>query len=371
MNYKKILLTSLILICFSINLYAQEIYEIYNSVRMLGMGDNGSTLADDENCHFYNPAGIAERKAIKGASINLFSPAFGLDMNLYRSARQILSSGMSGMVNFIQENPGNHYHMRANIFPNISIRNLSFGVLIQSNVDAENSGELSTIIPTEYTFALNTTHDVIPTLTVGFPIYGGILRLGASTKLIWRTEYNENLPYSQMANLSFADTLNEGMGFAFDAGALVTFPVKYFPKFSVVVKNITGTSFWKTRVFTANPPSAPHDIAQTIDIGYGMYFFISDQVRMRWGTDYRDLLNANNSAWFKKIHSGIEFDFGKSTEKPFLQVRAGINQFLWTAGVSINSSFNSFEFATYGEELTNSFYGRSDRRLVFRYVIGM
>lgn len=351
-------------------LNALETYEIYNGVRPLGMGNAGLSFLEDENVNFYNPAGISTRSYNSKAQIDLINPSFAFNSNIISSFSDI-TSGLGTITDFIKNQNGKNYHSNLNFFPNVSIRNMSFGLLMQANIDAGNTGTYFEDDTNNPVFAVKNTYDIIPTFTIGMPLFASILKLGATAKIIWRAQFDEELPYSEMIDLSFREDLSEGFAFAIDGGAILTMPVRYLPSFSLVVRNIGNSKFYSFKnIMNPDATGVPNTILQTYDVGYGMYIIISDQLKMRYAFDYRDILDAYNNHWSKHIHTGAELSIGKS-KIPFMQIRTGVNQLRWTFGLSLKSKNNTFDFAFYGEELGNSLRERGDNRYVFRYVISL
>lgn len=351
-------------------IFALESYELYNGVRPLGMGNAGLSFLDDENVHFYNPAGISIRSYNSKAQIDVFNPSFAFNTNIINSFSDIMS-GLGSISEFIKTKTGKNYHTNFSLFPNISIRNMSIGVLMQANVDARNTGTYLEDNPANPLFSLTNTYDIIPTFAIGVPLYGSMLKLGTSAKIIWRAQFDEALPYSEMVDMSFKDELREGFALAVDAGATLTLPVRYLPSFTLVARNIGDTKFYDVKnIMSSNPPGVPDTLLQTLDLGFGCYIIISSELKLKYALDYRDILDEYQNHWSKHLHTGAELAYGKG-KNPYLKLRAGVNQLRPTAGFSLSSKNNTLDFAFYGVEMGNSLLEQSDYRYVLRYIISL
>jgi len=345
-------------------------YEIYNGIRPLGMGNSGLAFLDDENVNFYNPAGISLRPYYSKTETQLINPSLGINKNIINSFSNILS-GLNGISDFIKEESGKNYHTNFNIFPNFSTRNMSFGILLQANLDALNTGTYFEGDLNNPVFKINNTYDIIPCFTIGMPLFSSIVKAGISSKIIWRAEFNEELPYQSMVNLSFHDDLKEGFALAVDAGIILTAPIMYLPSLALVARNIGNSKFYYYKnIMSSSSDSVPDTILQTYDLAYGMYFILLNDTKLRFAFDYRDILNNYNKHWSQHIHTGAELSFFKS-QIPFLQIRTGFSQLRWSLGFGLKSKTNGFDFAFYAKELGNSLREKSDYRYISRYVFNL
>jgi len=362
-----LLLLSLITLAFSGTSHAQEKERgFFQSSRALSMGDAYTAYAEGFEGPFYNPAGLALKQEleIKPFDVEVLGSQ---DFALFGKGALTNLTNLSNLMQEISQNGGKNYSVGLSIVPQMLVKNFSIGVVARGFAEGKvlDNGNLDL-----YSFA-----DLGAYAQTGLSFGGGIFKIGGGIKIIDRAELiNEYTPAEYVdSNLEFGNEWREGLGIGYDVGALLTFPVRFLPRFAVSFQDLGGTKFEDQQLLFKNNKSAdgpPGTIRQRVNVGFGFKVKHGRNVRSHFMTELKDVSNAFKSDPYLSaadyIHAGWELNV-----RDILYLRAGANQGrYWTGGFGLHVGGMGLELASFGENV--AFKGNprvDDRKFVLRYFL--
>jgi hypothetical protein len=324
--------------------------DAYRDIRWLGRGNTGVAIVDDASSLFYNPAGIG---AIKSIKINIANPYAAANQNFYTSFKQILTltSGSQTLSEKFGPLAGKPLAMQGGFMP--SLQTPSFVIGFYDYADAA----LEYRDPVYPHLRVEARNDWGIVLGTGFS-YQDMIFWGASLRYVRRRSIIESITAGsliQNAATIMNDVSRYGETFAINTGVQLRQVFGRHTLSAGLAIEDLGFSKWRNAQRTLLPPSQ----AQQINIG-GAYAFNSGLVDTKVLFDVRGLKNPGS--FTKKIYTGIESSFFG------VDVRAGLFQGYWTAGLSLRMiPFVDIDLATYGEEL-DAIAGQRVNRF---YMIGL
>lgn len=325
---------------------SQELFEINNSVRALGMGNAFVSVVDDKDSLFYNPAGLGKVDSVRVTIIGLSAGANGVEGP---KAFQDLQDS-SKFSTTVQSLYGKKYWAgggakAAFVMPN-------YGFAVYNHVDAF-ARPMNPAAP-------NIDHNLVSDLGVagGFAYNVAWFTAGVVAKRINRLGGRGEVGVSTLATLS-ADEIrskveNRGSAFSLDLGMNASPPGPLKPTFSFVIRNFGLTQFSADYGSNRVPNESPEWIAgMAFDLDAGL-------VRLRPAVDVK-WANRTTVSLGKRIHMGLEL------ELPLVTARAGFNSGYYTLGAGVDLGVLRFDAATYGVELGAYPGQQEDRRYMAQF----
>lgn len=335
--------------------------ELASEVRSLGMGDAGVNTSRGPYAVFYNPANIATKDTkdnIELVNIQLD----GTDGLLAKAGRAKFPNftGLGSLYGNLKETPNTYVGGRYSLYPNITIRNFSIGMLYEVNQGAllrADDGALR--VKARDRFA--------PTVAISERFFSGILRLGASAQLVTVGDSSSVIAAPIPQALDFGNYINSMSGFVFNGGTTVTLPFRYLPSFSIVGRNIGNTNY-SMAPYLMRFGSVRESFLQqmSFDFGSSMTVFLGRRLEMKLALDYRDLTNRNTGGRFRHVFAGSEFIF-----YDLLKLRVGIAHGYLSYGLGLETPKASLELAAYADELDDKLRGSKEQHYVIQYTWGI
>ncbi len=332
---------------------------VMTSARALSMGNAGINSERGPNSVFYNPANIAAKNT---------APSFQL-MNFSVQANEMLAgqSQEGGNVNILDlrkfyttldANKNAYEQARFSLYPNITLRNLSLGVLYQKDRGAM-------VRATDGALYVRARDIVAPTAALSFRLFGGILRFGGMVQIL-SYGYADKYVTGVLApsDKDWGKQMTAKAGLAKTGGITVSLPFKYLPSFSFVARNIGGTSFSRAPIGTAgsSADSIPTQ-KMTYDFGSSLTYYVSGQIESKFELDYRDVTNRNKGSRMQRVFSGVEFSLFH-----YIQLRAGYMHGYPTAGFGIGNQRGSVNISWYSDEMEERLRSFRDQKFVLQYT---
>ncbi len=327
---------------------ARELYSRHTSVRALGMGGAFIPLARGADALYFNPAGLARTTEVTLTPLKLRAGVNGVDA--YEDAEDFDSDNFADTLrNFY----GDTLWLGGGATVGLSMPYFAAAIYDSFNVSADLSN------PALPSFEVDFVNDYGIATGFGIDVFPGF-SLGIVGKRIDRRGASLEIPVSSIANLSNEDLKDElnnrGIGYAFDFGAMLTLPFSVNPAISLVMKDIGDTSF-SLKSGIRNPPTDYSELMGAFSFEVEIPgITISPVFEMRHLTD-------NEVHIGKKIHMGVEVDL------PGIDLRVGLHQGYYTAGLGLNLGIIMLDFATYGVEMGEYPGQHEDRRYMFEMTI--
>ncbi len=364
-----------------------SIHRGYESIRALGMGNAFTAVADDYSGLFLNPAALARRE---DGELNL-----SLDLAISKAyvdfAEEVQTASdtvgtdrqkQEAMVNLIQKNYGNYYHIRTApasaiwVRPNWGIGFIPADVTINMSLHNQLGPAVDVTAYADSTLALGFARDYNNWFN------NGRFSLGVTGKLIHRGYASQAISAfdlvsdngSTTSSLSGDNVIREGLTLDADIGSLWTpdLPAEGFwsllrlakPSFSFVARNVFDYGFTDLNVFSSVKNEQPQKLGRRFDIGTRWEYPAVWIFGGRGTLDLRDMGHENWSLR-KGIHAGFEFDWRVFSWWKG-QYRVGVNQGYLTLGASALFTIFSLDVVTYGEEVGTYNINKESRRYAVR-----
>jgi hypothetical protein len=348
--------TSVLLLLFSWNTYAEELPYIYKGARPMGMGGAFVALSNDANALFYNPAGLAD---IKESQLSLAVIEIESDNGGYRftdDALKVDFDNSKEVAQFLRGHIGDYGHVGASFFPNYSSPDFAFGLISAADSNLQ-------VRDRQYP-KLDADAIADEGVCTGFAhsFLDNNLLVGANLKYIFRQSLEHEYTISDMTTSGFKDRvrddINHGSGLLLDLGMIYKIqgaqegtdrgPLQL----GISMNNLIGNKLGKAE-----------DIDPHVDLG------ISKRIgKITLAADYVDIFHqeGEDQDVGKRIHLGLEYAATK-----ILNLRTGIYQGYLTFGIGLNTKYLKIDMLTYSEEVGTYSGQQRDRRYMLSFGLGI
>ena len=336
--------------------------EFITSARSLAMGNAYLNRSDDSWAAFYNPAGLG---SVRKPTFHLLNAHLEVSAGLLKAVTggpffDIPKRFMSvlekeEMRDVLEGFKGDILHSRVNLFPNLTFRGMTLGYLFSKRSRAlinDDSFEEFEILQRE---------DSGPVLSISYPFFGRILKLGVTAIYLNRTDLYKVFDITESVNFDDND-YQKGQGIQVTAGARLTIPVELLPTFSVVLRNATDNSFNRAEGSVMNAAK----IKQTMDVGLSLTPNIARLMRLHLEVNYKDVHNAYETDERRRLTAGFEVDIRRK-----IYLRGGWGDGFGSAGLGVKANRYSFDLTTYAVDRAYSgFRVLEDRRWALSFAFG-
>lgn len=328
-----------------------------SSARGLAMGDAVINSERGGSSVFYNPANIAAKNT--GVTLNLFNLQLEYS-EMAVAARSFSALSLSSLYkNQLTKRPNSFMAQRISLYPSFTIRNLSVGLLYEINEGAElQSGTNSIRVKARDRFA--------PTAALSFRLFSGIFRIGASVQLL--TVGNADTIIANgfdPAGLNYKTVIDAGTGLSKTGAITLSLPIRYLPSFSLVARDIGGTSFTKTPAVKFGDGRSVAAQPLTFDFATSIIIYLGKYIEWKTEGDYRDVINKKNGSFMRHFSLGTEFSLAN-----FIFLRGGYAHGYLSGGLALGTKKASIELSMYSDEFDDRLRSRPDNRFLLQYRWG-
>lgn len=330
------LLLILVLLLAAQKSRAGEFYESHINARAMALGNAYTSLVEDDEALFYNPAGIAKNG---GVFWKLADPRGALS-SVDALTQYADLSDATQFASTLQNLYGEPIYLQGGGKTAVSIPFFmaAYYVDIDASIMADN--------PVSPTLDVSFIKDTGIAFGTGFPI-GPFIQYGVVLKKITREGARNSYGPSVIADIAagnsdpdviFEDLLHKGTGYAMDMGWNFTFPAPVQPTFSFVWKNMGNTKFTPAEGSPA-PPTEKQEwiLGSSIMVDLGL-------IHIAPSLDFKHI-NDTDEQLGKKVHMGVEVGL------PLLDLRVGLNQGYLSYGAGIDLGFMQIDAASWGTEV--------------------
>jgi len=306
-----------LMLCFSCAAAAQQLPTGWASVRALGMGNAYTAAVDNSDAMFYNPAALMR---VNGVNWTIMDPRVGIDNP---SNAQLISSlsNTQNLASTINSLYGNQIWAGGGGMSAITVPN--FGIAAYANSEA---GALVGN-PPDPQANLNYYFDYGAALSTSLELIPGIFSIGATARWVDRTGYVGNVGASVLSQSSTAALQNllksRGSAIGVDFGSLIVLPGPVSPALSFVYRDIGNTTFSHAEGAGAPPP-----VASEMIVGASVAIKVP-LIKITPAIDYRYIGQSG-------VQLGENINLGVELSLPLIDLRGGLSQGYYTAGVGIN-----------------------------------
>lgn len=312
---------------------AQEINQMYRTIRSLGMGGADMTTVDGAQALFVNPAAL---QRIEGLDIHI--------LNVDLGGRVPSTEDLEAIEGLDANDPstyndlfGRRMFFTAGGSAAVALPYLGFGYSTGYNLSLElnNPGypSFTTYFRKDDTYVVGGAYPVGPQTSFGLSLKR-INRWGGDTQEIGLTTVANGGDLQAIMD----EFNNKGTGYGVDMALMTRANTPLTPLLTVVWRDVGNTAFTKT-----DGDDAPSHIPQ--NLGAGIAFGV-DLPGLDWtvAVEGQHLLDPDIQIG-KKLHVGTEISI------PFLDLRAGYNQGYLSYGVGMDFFIFRLDAASYSEEL--------------------
>lgn len=335
---------------------AGERFEFYNGIRSLGMGGASVAVVNDETALFHNPAALAK---LRDYYITVVDP----EGSVSAEAEEIVgldvfkTTDPQVALTKCNENLDRHLQTRAQVFPSIVFPYFGFGLYDKYEINAE-------VDSSSNVFKYDYNNDYAGILGFGLPIAGGIIKFGATGRAVNRTEVHRDDIDPTSTGLRLKDLASSGVGFAMDAGLMMTAPTAWLPTIAATYRDIGRTAYNYQEGLFMTTSERPDSTPETLDVAIAISPILGKRMRSVWTLELRDAMDVyEEKNIMRRAHGGFELNYADA-----LFFRGGWHQHYWTAGLELAIANYQFQAASYGEDIGTVDTPREDRRYVVKFA---
>lgn len=376
-------------------LWAAEIPESYVPIRPNAIGRAFTSIANDEDSIWTNPAGIARiRKARSRSTVNLIKIP-GLVVGANSKSREFIKG--------IGNNSDNADQIAAEADklgdkPFWATTEASPLMMIDFNtmpavIGGYSSTTVRSMVNQDDPQLANTeaVSDVGGIFGLAFTNPSNRFSVGVQARYLARYAYEEKVPLTTLADgrelqKQIKEKSNKSTALAIDTGMLWTLADFWFPTVGIAMLNAPSgckadylNPFTKTRsticgtVFQgefSNPEAISTVDPTDLRAGISISPRLSNKFGARIAVDMHHIaLVSGNSVYgldgiglIKQLHAGIEFFTGNPLLPSPVTFGLGFNQGYYTMGASIRLGVLALDFASFGQDISSTASPQEDRR---------
>ncbi len=381
---------------------ATEIPEHYTSPRAEGMGNAFTSIANDENSVWTNPAGLCRIRKPRSKDFlhaarfpNIAVGANSKAQTFYQdimSAEDAISDSIA--ENDAELGAGGTLWAGSSVFPNLIVDINRTPVLAGGYSFNRNAVYVTSDAPESA--QIESVSDFGGILAISLPNRTNLFSVGASVRYVERFAWEETVPTDELADSAalqerFQAGYNQTTGYGLDVGMIYTMADFWYPTFGISVldvplgckekylnpfskmrETVCGTVFSGTFY---NEDAVSMVDATDVRVGFSIMPRLARGVSLRLAADAHHIpINTGTQVYglqgievSKLIHGGAELFLGNPLAQSNFSLRAGARQGFWTAGASMSFAYMLLEVATYGVDVSSTSKAVEDRRTLANF----
>lgn len=335
--------------------------EFVTSARALAMGNAYISKVDDSWSAFYNPAGLG---TVRKPQFHLINGHAEASSGLVEAIGEGPASEFpkkykdsfdpQKMRSALAQNQGRLAHSRVNLFPNMTVRGMTFGYMFSQRNRAIINKDATNL------FELTERKDHGPVFSLNLSFFGGVFKAGATGVYLYRRDLYKSFGPTQPINVSNTD-YRTGRSLQITAGGKLTLPYVLLPTFSAVLRNTTANDFEARQ-----DGGLPTPIKQTLDAGFSITPQIGKKVRIHLEGNFKDVNNAYRTNAKRRAAGGMELDFNRA-----IFLRGGYGDGWGSGGLGLRTRRFTLDLTTYAVDRSLEGYRKEeDRRWVISFSSG-
>ncbi|MEK6705130.1 MAG: hypothetical protein AABZ06_05030 [Bdellovibrionota bacterium] len=356
-------------VCENYSFALDQIIRPYQGVRTSGMGGVRLTTGLYDENFFGNPARVVSNPSFRMTIFDLMTEFNG---NSIQTTKDLLSGG--DVLQKIGDTAGKNNHGRVQTtfpfsfyLPAKGDRKMSyaFGIISSAQFDVD--------LRRSFNISPQALFDFGPAFTIGRRyLKDDVLAVGLTPHITYRLASEKNYSFVDLIkglSLSPSHSGGDGAMLDIDIGGTYDLPFtwKEFKFISgAAINNFLGGNYSNLGLSMLNTGNKP--TPQPRSLGFGMSANRPTLWRFKdvvFALEFTDIGNNPDGGMFRTVHLGGEARYGVWAP------RLGINQGYFTAGLGVDVRYFTFDFATYGEELSLNPGLLGDRRYAFRISLGI
>ncbi|MBI3557145.1 MAG: hypothetical protein HY074_12850 [Deltaproteobacteria bacterium] len=339
-----------------------ELKEFYRGTRAMGMGGAYTSLADDADSVFYNPAGLALNPAYE---FRLFNPKIDISTDDIAILSDIRAAASKIDGPTLSKLFGKHVYADANIMPTIFFPGLAVGYYydVQTHIVSRNLSFPS----------IQASYLKDNGVVAGFGHeFGGFakhhyLRFGMGVKWLTREGFAQTIPLTSLvtADKTYLAKLNSAKASGWGATLGMQYDMPINRSNDLILgsawQDIGDTSFGNDLQSQRPPP-----IRNNLSAGLALVHRFSPGYRstnnLKITGELRHLAEGGIDPRLR-VHAGAELQIG------IVSIQGGINQDSLTAGAKISWLFFDVSAVTYGVEDQSLAFMDRERRYMLQATL--
>lgn len=332
---------------------AAEINNNWFSTRALGMGNAYTAVVNGPDAIFYNPAALGFNT---GVNFTVFDVHGGLNGQQALDNVELIRDLPDDIPGTMKKLYGKRIWAGGGGKSAVTLP--FFGIAGFFNT----ATSFSATNPPNPSAEPNLVFDYGVALGAAVPVVPGIANIGVTLKRINRTGTTDSISAGKLATMTPEQLTEEfkrrGTGYGLDLGGMLKAPGPISPSLSFVYRDFGYTTFSHEE-----GAGAPSRIEPEMVLG-GALEISAPLLKMTPAFDLR-YLNRSDYQFGKKLNLGLEVSL------PLIDVRAGLHQGYYSAGVGVNLALLHVDVATWGAEMGEYPGQLEDRRYMVQLTFDL
>ncbi len=327
-------------------------------LRPLAMGNAFVAVVDDYNTVFYNPAGLARLSTWDLEILNPYAEGSTGIKTAVSDAQNSKNSGVSGVLDLIEKNAGESFHLGIGIEPHFVMPKFGFAI-------GADLLEATAIFHRDISIDVKSGSDIVFPISYAFNLLNDRLSIGLSLKARAKAGVDREFSIDDIEALQSGkndssgkkldDYVLTGAGGGADVGILFTPTKTMEPTLGVSITDLGGTAY-KDVASSTKGVGIPPVTQASVNVGFSMKPIMINKLYLLTAVDVHSI--NQNISFSKKLSLGSELGYGR-----YIKLQAGLYEGYLTGGIQFDVPLIKIKLVTYAEELGDNAGFKEDRRV--------